>query len=88
MAAGAYTLSMTPQELLQRIVAEPGRCGGRPCIRGTRIDVAVVLSSLAQGLTPAQIVVEYPALTLDDVNAALAYAAELANESVWRLAAG
>lgn len=79
---------MTQRELLQRITAEPGRCGGRPCIRGTRIDVAVVLSSLAQGLTAEQIVKEYPALTIDDVHAALAYAAELSNESVWRLAAG
>jgi uncharacterized protein (DUF433 family) len=79
---------MSRQDLLQRIVSEPGVCGGRPCIRGTRIDVTVVLSSLSQGLTPQQIVKEYPALTLDDVNAALAYASELANESVWRLAAG
>lgn len=48
----------------------------------------MVLSSLAQGLTPEQIVKEYPALSSDDVRAALAYAAELATESVWRLAAG
>lgn len=79
---------MDREQLLNRIVSEPGRCGGRPCIRGTRIDVAVVLSSLAQGMSVEQVVREYPALTVEDVRAALLYAAELASESVWRLAAG
>lgn len=79
---------MNREHLLNRIVSEPGRCGGRPCIRGTRIDVAVVLSSLAQGMSVEQVVREYPALTEEDVRAALLYAAELASESVWRLAAG
>jgi len=73
---------MPPSDRLQRVVAEPGRCGGRPCIRNTRIEVAVVLSSLAQGLTSDQVGKEYPALAPDDVRAALAYAAELATESV------
>lgn len=79
---------MAEVDLHDRIVAEPGRCGGRACIRGTRIEVEVVLSSLAQGLSPERVIAEYPVLTVEDVQAALAYAARLASESVWRLAAG
>lgn len=79
---------MSADALLDRIVSEPSRCGGRPCICGTRIEVAVTLSSLAQNFTPEQIVREYPPLSLDDGRAALANAAKLSNESVWRLAAG
>ena len=63
--------------LLKRIVSDPDVLGGEPCIRGTRIHVAVVLDSLAEGLTPAQISDHYPPLTEDDVRAAVAYAAEL-----------
>ena len=64
--------------LLKRVVSDPKVLGGEPCIRGTRIHVAVVLDSLAEGLTPAQIVDHYPPLNEDDVRAAVAYAAELA----------
>ena len=64
--------------LLKRVVSDPKVLGGEPCIRGTRIHVAVVLDSLAEGLTPAQIVDHYPPLSEEDVRAAVAYAAELA----------
>ena len=64
--------------LLKRVVSDPKVLGGEPCIRGTRIHVAVVLDSLAEGLTPAEIVDHYPPLKEDDVRAAVAYAAELA----------
>lgn len=64
--------------LLKRVVSDPKVLGGEPCIRGTRIHVAVVLDSLAEGLTPTEIVDHYPPLTEDDVRAAVAYAAELA----------
>ena len=63
--------------LLKRVVSDPEVLGGEPCIRGTRIHVAVVLDSLAEGLTPAQIMDHYPPLTEEDVRAAVAYAAEL-----------
>ena len=63
--------------LLKRVVSDPIVLGGEPCIRGTRIHVAVVLDSLAEGLTPEQIVDHYPPLTDEDVRAAVAYAAEL-----------
>ena len=64
--------------LLKRIVSDPKVLGGEPCIRGTRIHVAVVLDSLAEGLTPTEIIDHYPPLTEDDVRAVVAYAAELA----------
>jgi uncharacterized protein (DUF433 family) len=61
-----------------RIVVDPAICHGKPCIQGTRIPVSVVLDNLAEGLTPEAVVSEYPPLTIDDVHAAIAYAAELA----------
>lgn len=64
--------------LLKRVVSDPKVLGGEPSIRGTRIHVAVVLDSLAEGLTPAQIIDHFPPLTEEDVRAAVAYAAELA----------
>ena len=64
--------------LLKRVVSDPKVLGGEPCIRGTRIHVAVVLDSLAEGLTPGEIVDHYPPLTEADVRAAVASAAELA----------
>ena len=63
-----------------RIVSDPKICHGKPCIRGTRIMVSVVLDNLAEGLTPDEIVLEYPPLTLDDIQAVFGYAATLARE--------
>jgi uncharacterized protein (DUF433 family) len=64
----------------ERIVSNPQVCHGKPCIRGTRIMVSVLLDNLADGLSPEAIVQGYPPLTLEDVRAALAYAAILAAE--------
>jgi uncharacterized protein (DUF433 family) len=64
-------------KLLKRVVSKPHICGGEPCIRGTRTHVAVILDSLAEGLSPAEIVEHFPPLTDQDVRAAVAYAAEL-----------
>ena len=63
-----------------RITANPDICHGKPCIRGARIMVSVVLDNLAEGLTPKEIADEYPPLSVDDVRAAIAYAAMLARE--------
>jgi uncharacterized protein (DUF433 family) len=76
---------MANPQLLQRVLVDPAVCGGKPCIRGTRIPIAVILDSLAEGLTPQQIVGAYPALAPDDVRAALAYAGALAQENTWQL---
>ena len=59
-----------------RITMEPGKRGGRPCIRGMRITVFDVLSYLAAGMTVAELLEDLPYLTSDDIQACLAYAAE------------
>jgi uncharacterized protein (DUF433 family) len=79
---------MSYEQLLDRITVDPGVCGGKPCVPGTRIYIAIVLDSLAEGLTPDEIMKEYPPLTLDDIHAALACAAELSRENIWKLRAG
>jgi len=63
-----------------RIVVDPEVCHGKACVRGTRIQVSVVLDNLAAGLAPAEILKSYPSLQEADVQAALGYAAELARE--------
>ncbi len=62
-------------ELLERITIDREQCGGRPCIRGMRIRVVDVLDLLAAGLTPQQVLEELPDLEMDDIKAALTYAA-------------
>ncbi|OGB90726.1 MAG: hypothetical protein A3G35_21040 [candidate division NC10 bacterium RIFCSPLOWO2_12_FULL_66_18] len=76
---------MTYEELLSRVAVDPRVCAGKPCIRGTRIYIAIILDGLAEGLTPEQIIDHYPQLTPDDIRAALAYAAELSRENVWKV---
>lgn len=66
--------------LLNRISVDPDICHGKPCIRGTRIMVTVILDNLAEGLSPTEIVTEYPPLVMEDVQAAIAYAAMLTRE--------
>ena len=63
------------------ITIEPGKRGGRPCIRGMRITVYDILGWLAAGMTNAQIVDEFPELTEEDIRAALAYAADREHRS-------
>ena len=75
------------EELLSRVVVDPKVCAGKPCIRGTRVYIAVILDALAEGLTNEQIIDHYPHLTPDDIRAANAYAAELARENVWKITA-
>ncbi len=70
----------------ERIVVDPKVCHGKPCFKGTRILVAVVLDNLATGVPVEEILRSYPALTREDVQAAIAYAAELARERVVALA--
>jgi uncharacterized protein (DUF433 family) len=64
---------MSYQEI---ITIEPGKRGGRPCIRGMRIAVGDVLGWLAEGVSHEQILDEYPELTERDIRACLAYAAD------------
>lgn len=64
----------------QHISVDPTVCHGKACVRGTRIPVAVVLANLADGNTVEQIIAEYPSLTEQTIRAAIAYAADLAQE--------
>lgn len=73
---------MTREELLQRITVDPQVCFGRPCIRGTRIWVSLIVDNLAEGLSEAELLSAYPQLTPQDIRAALAYAAEMTRERV------
>jgi uncharacterized protein (DUF433 family) len=68
--------------LLERIAIDPETCGGRPCIKGTRIWVSLVLDFLADGMSESELLAEYPQLVRDDVLAAIAYGAEVARERV------
>ncbi|HMW31352.1 DUF433 domain-containing protein [Plasticicumulans sp.] len=63
-------------DIAERITIEPGKRGGRACVRGMRIAVADVLGWLAQGMTVAEIVADYPELEPEDVSACLTFAAE------------
>ena len=67
----------------QRISLEPGKRGGKPCVRGLRITVQDVLDWLASGRTEEQIVDDYPELTAEDVRAVLSYAAERERHAAW-----
>jgi uncharacterized protein (DUF433 family) len=64
------------EDLLERIVTNPEIRSGKPTIRGTRITVADVLEYLAGGMTPEEILSDFPDLTADDIRAVLAFAAQ------------
>jgi len=66
--------------MLDRISIDPKICHGKPCIKGTRIPIFVILDALAAGMTYEEISKDYPPVTSDDIKAALQYAALLANE--------
>jgi uncharacterized protein (DUF433 family) len=75
------------QLLRQRVSIDPKIMVGKPVIRGTRIPVELIVRMLAQGIPESDILREYPRLSLEDIRAALAYAAEtLANEDVLPMA--
>lgn len=65
-----------------RITVEPGKCGGRPCVRHMRIRVKDVLEMLAAGATEEQILVDYPDLEREDIRACLGYAAQYLDHPV------
>lgn len=66
--------------LLERISVDPSICHGKACIKGTRVMVSVILDNLAVGSSEEEILKGYPSLTRLDIQAALAYAAELTKE--------
>ena len=68
--------SVGPMEYQKYITIEPGKRGGKPCIRGMRITVYDVLDYLASGMTEAEILADFPDLTVEDLKACLAFAAD------------
>lgn len=71
---------MTELNWKDRISIAPTICHGKPCIKGTRIMVSIILDYLKAGESTAAILKQYPTLKEDDIRAALSYAAWLAHE--------
>ena len=71
---------MTREELLSRIAMDPKVCFGKPCIRGHRIWVSLILDLLASGMRSEEILDEYPGIEEADIRACIAYGAEMARE--------
>jgi uncharacterized protein (DUF433 family) len=67
-------------QLLSRIPIDPNICFGKPCIRGHRIWVSLMLDFLANGMTIAEILADYPQLQAEDILACIAYGAEISRE--------
>lgn len=78
--ASVQSEAVTPA--FDRITFEPGKMGGRACIRGMRLTAGLVVSLVAEGLTWEDILGDYPYLEREDIRQALAYAAWLAREEV------
>lgn len=76
------------KELLKRITIDPNICHGKPCIRGLRYPVQIVLEILASGMTNAEILEDYEDLEEEDLQASLLFAAELSKvKNISRLVA-
>lgn len=71
---------MDREELLKRISINPEICFGKPCIRGHRIWVSLILDLLASGMTVDEVLKEYPQLQPEDIYACIAYGAEMSRE--------
>jgi uncharacterized protein (DUF433 family) len=68
--------------LLDRITIEPGKCGGRPCIRGYRMRVSDLLELIAAGASREEILADYDFLESEDITAALTYAARQTDHTI------
>lgn len=72
----------------ERITVDPQICHGKACIKGTRVMVSVILDNLAEGVARNDILSSYPSLAGEDIEASIAYAAELARERVIPISPG
>jgi len=68
--------------LLDRISIDPDICGGKPCIKGTRLWVSLILDFLADGVTEAELLSDYPQMTHQDVMAAIAYGTAMSRDQI------
>ena len=66
--------------LLSRISIDPKVCFGKPCIKGTRVWVSLILDLLAEGTSVDEILMEYPSLSEEDIRASIAYGSEMSRE--------
>jgi len=64
------------------ITVDPEVCHGKPCVKGTRVIVSVILDNLAVGQTPEEIMESYPSVSREAIQATIAYAADLARERI------
>ena len=64
----------------ERISIDPNVCHGKPCVKGTRVWVSLIVDNLASGASEDEILEAYPSLTKEDIRAALAFAAEMSRE--------
>lgn len=71
-----------PSRFEARIVRDPKICGGEPVFKGTRVTLRTVLASLAEGATAEEILADFPSLKVEDVQAAIAFAAASAEEDL------
>ncbi len=71
---------MTRDDLLARISIDPNVCFGKPCVRGHRIWVSLILDLLASGASAQEILDQYPGLVEEDIRACIAYGAEMSRE--------
>ncbi len=76
---------MKREELLSRISVDPNICFGKPCIKGHRIWVSLILDFLASGMTIQEILHQYPGLEEADVLACIAYGAEMSRERYFEI---
>ena len=74
----AHDRTAAREDLLSRITIDPNICHGKPCIRGHRIWVSLILDFLAGGMTPEEILADYPGIEKADIRACIAYGAEMA----------
>jgi uncharacterized protein (DUF433 family) len=73
-------------DLLQRITIEPGKCGGRPCVRGYRLRVSDVLQLLSAGASYEEVLSDYPFLEREDILACIEYAARQTDHAILQAA--
>ena len=74
------TINLMKAKHLERITIDPNVCFGKPCIRGHRIWVSLILDMLTEGMTTEELLEDYPQLVIEDIYACLAYGAEMARE--------
>ncbi|MBC8233423.1 DUF433 domain-containing protein [bacterium] len=76
---------MQDTKLFERISSDPDICHGKPCIKGTRIPVYLIVSLIAEGEDTESIIRDYPSVTHDDIKAAMKYAAKLCEHEAYAI---